>query len=108
MERYDTTLIIGDAWQRSVRLTTQDDLPVDLTGYGAVWTLRANRDDEPVVTMATTTGEIVADGETVTATLLEAQTALLTPGIYHHALELMNAGGATTTLLVGRIVAGEA
>lgn len=104
--KYDTKLVIGDDWQRTLDILDADGAPLDLTGYSGLWWLRRNRDDEtPAVEMATETGEIAMDGATLTASLPRTITAGLSAGIYYHELELYSASGAKTTWLAGRILA---
>lgn len=104
--RYDTTLRIGDDWQRAIDVADADGNAVDLTGYAARWQFVERLQDggEVVAELSSETGEIAIVGSTITASLRRATTAEYTPGIYGHALEVGSAAGVWTTYLAGRIV----
>ena len=104
--RYDTTLEIGDDWQRAIDVVDADGNAVDLTGYVARWQFRERLQDGGAVVaeLSSEGGEIVVAGSTITASLRRATTAEYTPGIYAHTLEVGSAAGVWTTYLAGRIV----
>lgn len=105
MGNYDTKLVIGDDWQRTVEVIDAAGTPVTLTGWAAVWSLRESRDGTPVATMATATGEIVVEEAVLIASLRAAVTGTLTPGLLYHDLVITDVAGLATTFLSGRVLA---
>lgn len=101
---YSTEIYIGDDWKRTIVITDPNGDPVVLTGYSARWQVRSEKlAVVPLVSMTTTTGELVIAGAALTASLTAAVTKLLPSGAHYHDLELTSPTGVVTSYLAGKM-----
>ena len=95
---YSPTLQRGDSWGITVRPTTSDGSPIDLTGWTATAQVRSKADSTDVLATMT----VVVGANDIAVSLPPAETARLSGKLVWD-LETVDAGGIVRTLLSGTL-----
>ena len=104
---YDFTIYQGATFSRILTWKSEDEDPIDLTGYAARMMLRDGIDaSAPFLTLTTENGSITLGGAlgTITLAITTAATAALTQDGGNYDLELVSGSGTVSRLLQGSVI----
>ena len=103
-EGQDFKMTAGDTRVIKIAVTTTSGAAVDLSGATARWRLARSVRGSALVQKSTASG-ISIDEPTgiVTVTIAAADTEGFKPGLYYHELEIVDGGGAVSTVTTGKV-----
>lgn len=103
---YNPCIFQGEDFSFSAVYETEDETPIDLTGYTARLTAANSYSSSTPSIDVSTSDNIVIDALTgaTTVNLTNALTASLEPGEYVYDLEIESGDGTITKLLFGKIL----
>lgn len=102
----------GDTVALDIQVSDLNNDPIDLDGATGTWAMAKSVEGPAIVTKTVGAGGIVildpsSDG-ILEITLLVADTINLLPGVYYHELQIVDAGGDTSTVIRGNITVSAA
>lgn len=108
--RYDFAVTQGEDFARSLLWLDEDGNPVGLTGWSAHMSVRAWPIASLLADLSTSGGQIVLGGTagTIALTIPAATTALFPAGVAKYDLMVTNTTPATSCLLKGNVIVGQA
>lgn len=104
---YDLLIYKGSTFQLSLVYEDAEGVPIDLSGYSGVFTMRSVEQYPGTDIVKSSAPGLVLGGAlgTINVLLTEAESEALLADTYRYSLKLTDGAGVTFPLLLGRVVA---